>query len=264
MLHDRHIRELVTYSDSRDCFQGVDIAGGVSYFLWERDYDGPCLATLHENGEAISSERALDEFPVFIASDRAVQIIRHVRAKSRKYYDSIVRSRKPFGIGAGSDYKKGDLALRYRGGMATAKSSDVTTGHEMINQWKVIISKAAAEHAGQSDKNGQRKMLTVIEVLPPKTVCSETYLVVDAFDSREQAENLATYIRTKFVRYLIWQATPTQNISKGCFAFVPDVDLTVAPTDEALYEYFGLDEDAIAEIETKIKPMPQAGDGNAK
>ena len=147
MLHDRHIRELVTYSDSRDCFQGVDIAGGVSYFLWERDYDGPCLATLHENGEAISSERALDEFPVFIASDRAVQIIRHVRAKSRKYYDSIVRSRKPFGIGAGSDYKKGDLALRYRGGMATAKSSDVTTGHEMINQWKVIIMAEYLRHS---------------------------------------------------------------------------------------------------------------------
>ena len=264
MLHDRRIKEMVTYSDSRDCFQGVDIAGGVSYFLWARDYDGPCHATLHENGETLSSDRSLDEFPVFIASDRAVQIIRSVQGKTKTFYDGIVRSRKPFGIGAGSDYKKGDLALRYRGGMATVNSTDVTTGREMIDKWKVIISKAAAEHAGQSDKNGQRKMLTVIEVLPPKTVCSETYLVVDAFDTREEAENLATYIRTKFVRYLIWQATPTQNISKGCFAFVPAIDLSKPPTDEMLYEHFALDADAIQEIETKIKPMPQAGDADDK
>ena len=255
MLHDRRIKEMVTYSDSRDCFQGVDIAGGVSYFLWARDYDGPCHATLHENGEDTSSDRALDEFSVFIASDRAVKIIRSVQSKASEFYADIVRSRKPFGIGAGSDYKKGDLALRYRGGMSTVNKDGVTTGREMIDQWKVIISKAAAEHAGQSDKNGQRKMLTVIEILPPKTVCSETYLVVDAFDSQAGAENLAAYIRTKFVRYLIWQATPTQNISKSCFAFVPAIDLSKAPTDEELYSYFGLDEDSMREIETKIKPM---------
>ena len=132
----------------------------------------------------------------------------------------------------------------------------------MIDQWKVIISKAAAEHAGQSDKNGQRKMLTVIEVLPPKTVCSETYLVVDAFETREEAEDLASFIRTKFVRYLIWQATPTQNISKGCFAFVPNVDISVAHTDKALYDLFGLDDDDIEEIESKMKPMTQSGDSN--
>lgn len=262
MLHDQRIKQMVTYSDSRDCFQGVDIAGGVSYFLWERDYCGPCLATLCENGEIISSSRRLDEFPIFIASDRAVKIIRTVRKRSTKFYDSIVRSRKPFGIGAGAKSSRGDLALRYRGGMTTVQSSEVTSGHEMIDKWKVIISKAAAEHAGQSDKNGQRKMLTVIEILAPKTVCSETYLVVNAFDTRDEAENLAAYIRTKFVRYLIWQATPTQNISKSCFAFVPDVDLSQPLTDESLYKMFDLDDDDINEIESKMKSMPISGDNH--
>ena len=56
----------------------------------------------------------------------------------------------------------------------------------------------------------------------------------------------------------------TQNISKGCFAFVPDIDLSKAPTDEMLYDHFELDADAIQEIETKIKPMPQAGDTDDK
>lgn len=263
MLHDRHIKRMVTYSDSRDCFQGVDIAGGVSYFLWERDYQGSCSATLVENGENTTSQRRLDEFPIFIASDKAIQIIRQVQSKATNFYGDVVRSRKPFGIGAGSEKKNGNLQLRYRNGITTVDSRDVTTGQEMVSQWKVIISKAAAEHAGQSDKNGQRKMLTVIEVLPPQTVCSETYLVIDSFESKEEAEHLATYIRTKFARYLIWQATPTQNISRSCFAFVPVVDLSVELSDELLYEQFALSEESIAEIESKMKAIPM-GDGNGR
>lgn len=204
MLHDRRIEEMVTYGDSRDCFQGVDIADGVSYFLWRRDYDGPCKATFVENGETMTSQRDLDEFPIYIASNKAIHIIRTIRMTATKYYDSTVRSRKPFGIGAGSESAKGSLKLRYRGGLTTVEPDEVTMGQRMIDQWKVIVSKAAAEHAGQSDKNGQRKMFTVIETLPPQTVCSETYLVIDAFDSQEQAENLADYLRTKFARYLIW------------------------------------------------------------
>lgn len=256
MLHDRRIKEMHTFSDSRDCFSGVDIAGGVSYFLWERDYSGDCHASLTENGQTTSSYRKLDELPIYIASDKALKIIRDVKSKSTRFYDSIVRSRRPFGIGAGCDDLKGDLKLRYRGGLSTVKKSEITTGKEMVDQWKVIISKAAAEHAGQSDKNGQRKMLTVIEVLPPGTVCSETYLVVDSFSEKTAAENLATYLRTKFARYLIWQATPTQNISKGCFAFVPTIDLEESSSDEELYERFQLTKESIQEIETKIKYMP--------
>ena len=37
MLSDDHIRNLVDYTDSSDCFSGVDIAGGICYFLWDRD-----------------------------------------------------------------------------------------------------------------------------------------------------------------------------------------------------------------------------------
>lgn len=255
MLHDRRLSTLVTYSDSRDCFQGVDIAGGVSYFLWERDHVGLCDATYIEQGKVSTSKRELNELPIYVASDNAVEIIRTVRHTAQEFYSSIVRSRKPFGIAAGADYDKGNLALRYRGGLSTVDLSDVTTGYEMINQWKVIVSKAAAEHAGQSDKNGQRKMLTVIEVLSPGTVCSETYLVIDATDEREKAEHLAAYLRTKFARYLIWQATPTQNISKGCFVFLPVIPLDEEPMDEYLYDYFNLDSASVDEIDHKMKPF---------
>ena len=38
----------------------------------------------------------------------------------------------------------------------------------MIDQWKIIISRLSAEHAGQPDKNGQFKILSTMEKIPPK------------------------------------------------------------------------------------------------
>ena len=263
MLHDRRISKMVTYADSRDCFQGVDVAGGICYFLWERDKQSDCESTFNELGNSYVSQRNLGEYPIFIPSDIAVDVVRKVKSASDSFYDDIVRSRKPFGVGSGSDVKSGSYGLRWRGGMSKIAPSEVSAGLEMVDKWKVVISKAAAEHAGQSDKSGKRKMLTVIEVLPPKTVCSETYLVVDAFDDEQSARNLEAYIKTKFVRYLIWQATPTQNISKSCFMFVPVVNLDKTPSDAQLYKQFDLSDEEVSEIEAKMKDFPVKGDEDA-
>ena len=54
----------------------------------------------------------------------------------------------------------------------------------------------------------------------------------------------------------------SDNISKGCFAFVPNVDISLAHTDKALYDLFELDDDDIEEIESKMKPMTQSGDSD--
>lgn len=42
MLNDTRIKKIVDYQQSKDCFPGVDIAGGVCYFLWSRNYSGKC------------------------------------------------------------------------------------------------------------------------------------------------------------------------------------------------------------------------------
>jgi hypothetical protein len=61
MLADDRVRSIDDYFDSRDVFPGVDVAGGVCYFLWNRDDRGPCLVTTHRLGTSNSATRPLLE-----------------------------------------------------------------------------------------------------------------------------------------------------------------------------------------------------------
>ena len=125
----------------------------------------------------------------------------------------------------------------------------------MIDQWKIIISRLSAEHAGQPDKNGQFKILSTMEKIPPKTICSETYLVAGSFDTEDEADNFMTYLKTKFTRFLLAQIAMTQQISKATFAFVPTQDFTKQWTDEELFKKYKLTPEEIAFINRMIKEM---------
>lgn len=86
-------------------------------------------------------------------------------------------------------------------------------------------------------------------------ICSETYLVVNSFDSDTEAENLCLYFKTKFVRFLIAQLTSTQQLAKSNFGLVPNQDFTKFWTDAELNAKCGLTDNEIAFIDSTIKPM---------
>ena len=50
MLNDERIAELHDFPDTSDCFPGVNIRGGVCYFLWQKDHKGPCKIITHKSG----------------------------------------------------------------------------------------------------------------------------------------------------------------------------------------------------------------------
>ena len=146
--------------------------------------------------------------------------------------------------------------------MGKYQSRLVEAGRDLIPKWKTIISYVSYDHAGQPDKDGMRKVMSVIEILPPNAVCTETYLIAGAFAEKEQAENLRQYLATKFVRFLVAQIAVSQHITRGCFAFVPSQDFTRKWTDEELYAKYGITDEEVVFIDSMIKPLELDGDDN--
>ena len=261
MLNDDRIRKIVDFEDASECFPGVDIAGGISYFLWESESSGPCEVVNMHNGTESVSRRPLNEFETFIRHGEAVQIIRKVMDKQERSMSEQVSSRKPFGLPTNArPTKTGDIILRWQKGEGPYKHKEITVGMEMVNEWKVITSKTSYDHAGQPDKNGMRKVLSIVDILPPGTICTETYIVTGSYKVKKNAENLLSFLITKFVRFLISQLQFSQDITKDRFLFVPMLDMNANWTDEMLYKRYCLTNAEIEFIESKIRPMEAKGD----
>lgn len=259
MLNDSHISHLYDFPDSKDCFPGVDIAGGVCYFLWEKHYLGKCQTINVIHGKEFPSKRKLNEFPVFVRYSTAVNIIHKVQQLKEQCFSDVVYSSKPFGFRSFEEGKKekfnNSVALFGSKGISFVAKNEVKSNQDLIDSWKVIISKASAEHAGQTDNEGKKKILSKIEVLSPGTICSESYLLIKTFGNEKEANNLVTYLKSKFVRFLLSTILLTQNIARDKFMFIPLQDFSVPWTDEKLYKKYGLTDDEIAFIDSMIRPM---------
>lgn len=260
MLQDKHLITLVDYSDSKDCFPGVDIPGGISYFLWSRDSkESNCtVINMNKGGTKTVMTRNLNEFPTFIRNNDAVAIVRKVQNIHEKMMSEQVLSRRPFGLDSATAFdENGSVTLRSSKGMGKIDISRITQGTDILDKWKVIVSKVSFEHAGVPDRNGQMRVLSVVQKLPPNSACTESYLVAGAYDDEKQADNLITYLNTKFARFLIMQMLASMNMSKSSYSYVPIQDFSKPWTDKELYLKYGLTENEESYIEKIILPMPE-------
>ena len=186
--------------------------------------------------------------------------------KNTPMISEYVSSQKPFGLRTYvKPEERGSLILRWNGGRGKYPSNKVTVGVDLIEKWKVVVSRVFYEHGGKVDKNGQNRVLSILEVLKPKEICTETYIVINSFDSHVEAVNLEKYLKAKFVRFLILQASSSIMITRNSFIFVPlqdftsssDIDwsVSISEIDQQLYAKYGLDENEIAFIESHVKEM---------
>lgn len=254
MLSDKSMERLFDFVDGHECFPTVDIAGGVCYFLWNRNYNGPCMVTTHFKGDVTSIKRNLNEGGVFIRHKDEMTILEKVKANATEFLN--IYTQKPFGLRTYvKPVENGDIELRYIKGIGKFNLSDVTLNKELVNKWKVISSALTAEHAGETDKNGQKRIISTLEVLNPGVVCTETYLLLAVFDTENEAKNFMGYMKTRFVRCLIAMVTATQHLARSNFRFVPLQDFTRSWSDADLYAKYGLTDEEIKFIESTIKPM---------
>lgn len=266
MLADKRLRVLVDYPDSREVFGGVDIAGGVSYFLWDATWSGKCtVTTISGNAVGPTLARYLNDYDILVRYNEAVPILEKVLGSSDGgTFDSLasqVSPIQPFSIrtkfrGAPtSDGIANPVLIYQNGGTGFIERDQIPRNVEWVDQWKVFLSRTSSEHGGQADKNGTRRVLSLILIGKPGTACTETYLVAGRFNTEAEAKNFGTYLRTKFVRFLVSLRTNTQDIYSERFAFVPRLPMDREWTDEVLYEKYGIAAPEIAFIESRIRPM---------
>ena len=256
MLHDQQIRSLYDFVDPHDCFPTVDVAGGICYFLRDNHYDGLCNFVSYKSGSRIATKRNLSESEVLIRHQEELSIMNKVQIDGQSYLSSTVFSQKPFGLRTYvKPLEQGDIKLRYNGGIGPYNSDLVTVNKDLIGKWKIITSCLTAEHAGETDKNGQKRIFSTLEILEPGTICTETYMLLSVFDNQHECINMIQFLKTRFVRAMVSMVTATQHLSKANFRFVPLQDFTRKWTDADLYEKYGLTEAEISFIESMIKPM---------
>ena len=260
MLSDKHIRELVDYENFKDIFPGVDLAGGACYFLWDRDNPGACrVSNCSSNSETTVDTRYLDEFDVFIRSNRALSIVRKVmEAHKGSYMDKTVSASKPFGLRTFYEPKEKGIPCQFiqRIGLKYADPKDVEDNLGLLNKWKFLAPRSPI--AGQTDftkpvgfyYDGNTR------IVPPGTCCTESFLVLFASDTREEVESFRTYLYTKVVRFLLLQCVVSQDVTREKYRFVPDLGKYEGVyTDEMLCKLWNIAEDEWEFIDSKISAI---------
>jgi site-specific DNA-methyltransferase (adenine-specific) len=255
MLSDKRMRSIVDYPKLYEGFPGVKIRGGISYFVWDREHNGPCEVQTIWDGEPTGPAvtRHLDAYDILVRRNEAVPILEKVRAKGEPTLDGRVSSRKPFGLATnfkGKPSAEGlgnPVRLFENQRIGWIEREAIPTNSEWVDAWKVLITRVQGTSAAVETKFLSKPILA-----EPGTACTETYLVAGRFDSEAEAKNYAKYLRTRFVRFLVSLRKPTQDAARGVYAFIPDLPLDQEWTDTKLYRRYGLTEDEIAFVESQV------------
>lgn len=258
MISDRRFAKIVDNPKLFDCFPGVEIKGGVNYFLWDRDHDSDCEFSTRVEGVVVSTvTRDLREGDgVVIRDNPAADIVHKVKTLHKGTWgDTICGPQMAFGsmrtnfTGDKPNPDDGDIPLVLSTRAGYVSPSVIEKNKDWVNRWKVLIPKAADGHGKEISY-----VLGEPIALAPGSACTQTYLIAGLFDTKTETKNYAHYLATKFVRFLILQRKTTQDIYSDRFKFVPALDMKRRWTDADLYEHFGLTKDEAAYIEASIHP----------
>lgn len=257
MMSDNHIKCLHDFPKASDCFPGVNIKGGICYFLWDKNYDGVTRFVTHNANQIVStSDRLLKEdgCDIVIRYNDAIKILHKVRSVGGPTFDLIVSTKKPFGFTTNYKGSKNSFAgaVKLYGNRRTeyVKKSDITRRLDCIDKHKLIIPKAVGTGDSKTD---------CIKPLycEPNSCCTETYLLVGPFASRSECENVLSYVNTKFFHFLVTLQKNTQDCMKKVYSFVPLQDFNSSWTDKKLYRKYRLTNDEITFIESMVHPLEE-------
>lgn len=275
MLRDDRIRVLHDFPNASDCFPGVEIKGGVCYFLWDRDNRGLCKVYFHQQNEVTCSERPLLEngMDTFIRIPEQISIINKIRSYNGISFSSILNAGRFFGFHTRIDWvdkthgfiqtadgksripvlsNRTDeycVKVYVHKGVCWISKKNIPRNADIVDKYKVIIPRSG---------NPGSTILGKPLISEPNSCSSNSYVVVydpELENSQRLAENIFQYVQTKFLRFLVAIKTVTQDMAPKSYDFVPMEDFSHAWTDEELYKKYNLSASEIALIESTIPQM---------
>ena len=260
MLNDSRIKSLVDYPKSRDCFPGVDIAGGVCYFLWDKDYKGKCEVISNNNNITNKRNRALNQYDILIRDNIGIDILQKVILKEELKLSSVVLPRNSFGFTTSSRGKnkpfKDCICLYSSAGKSYVNRGDVLKHRDIVELYKISVGTLNPDRGGVNNaSDGKMNVTTKVRIIGPSEVVTETYIIVNYLKSKRESENCAQYMKSMFARFLISLTLSSMHIVRENFQFVPIQDFTESWTDEKLYKKYGITDEEIKYIESLIRPM---------
>lgn len=265
MLNDKRVRILADFENSAAVFPGVDVAGGICYFLWNRDNPGLCKVINFYNGEKIESQRSLDEFPIFIRHSKAVPIVRKIlkKEKANKRLSNVISVRKPFGLRGHYRPRESGIPCWFtqRIGLKYAAKEDVSDNANLLDKWKLLIPPYPI--AGQTDFSKPVGFYYDgnVRIAKPGECCTESWLVAYASNTKEEIVSFKSYLFTKIVRFLLLQAVVSQHVTRERFCFVPDLGTYSGRyTDATLRERWDITDEEWEFIDSKISAVEEASD----
>lgn len=258
MLNDRHLTDIVDFPNSSEVFSGVDIAGGVCYFKWDRDNEKDCEITNVFGKEKDTQIRKLNEYKTFVRFNKAVSIIRKVFLvqDKNKTLENVVSPQRPFGLPTNYAPRENGIPCWFiqKIGLKFADEKDVDDSNHLLDKWKFIAPKAPI--AGQTDftkpvgfyYDGNTK------IAKPGECCTESFIVLGAFDTEEEVKSFKSYIFTKTVRFLLLQTVISQDVLRNKFCFVPDLGKYEGTyTDKMLCEKWNITDEEWKYIDSRIR-----------
>jgi hypothetical protein len=261
MMNDNHITKLVDYINAKDCFPENSISGGVCYFKRERDVCKPCEFISVNQNEKSTTYRMLNEFPVLVRYNEAISIIHKINSLKEQKLNTIISPLMPFGLstnyrGTKSKTTADDLLLYASDSETYINPNVIKKGNDLIGKYKVMLSKTSAEHAGEPGKDGKFRVFTSsMKVINPQEICTHSYFIIGSCENKSEADNILSYLQTKFVRFLVLQSMSSINLSKLVFSFVPMQDFSKTWTDEMLNDKYHLSTKEISFIDSMINPI---------
>lgn len=262
MLADKGMRKIVDYPIASEVFPGVELKGGVCYFLWERNSEGACEVTT-VRGQNLDGpvKRNLGEYDILVRDSGSLQILKKVISRNEPSLSEVMSARTAFGVvsnfkGFHKNPEEGDVhyyATSPTGRMKAWIPRIAAKQNEgAIDRWKAMITKAYG--AGEGIPH---QILGQPWIAEPPSICTQSFLFV-CVESREQAESVTSYYRTRFLRFLVSLRKITQDTTRESYLWVPQQSWDRKWTDSALYKKYGITNDEIAFIESMVRSMPDA------